>query len=203
MGCLGSADDEDAGGAGGFAAGANFDDYIVFEGCGEVHEALDGEAFELVALQGGDFGLVDAEEAGGFGLSEFAVGEDFVDDDAEAELGVEFFGVGQAEVGKHVARTDFCDHSFLRFRHSCYPSFRIRHIGRQQSHISNARCGAPGSCKPDLGGRKLYVTLKIKHLTCIRRYWFSIECSITRARCGCHFRRLRSYQLLPGGHKYE
>jgi hypothetical protein len=100
---LGGADYHDAGGAGGFAAEADFDDYVVLEGGGEVHEALDGEAFELVALEGGDFGLIDAEDAGGFGLREFAVGEDSVDDETEAELGVEFFGVGQAEVGKGIA----------------------------------------------------------------------------------------------------
>jgi hypothetical protein len=114
---LGGAYDHHAGGAGSFAAGADFDDYVVFECGGEVHQSLDGEAFELVALEGGDFRLVDAEAAGGFGLSEFTGSEDFVDHDAEAELGVEFFGVGQAEVGEDVARTDFCDHGFLRFRH--------------------------------------------------------------------------------------
>ena len=97
------ADYQDAGGACGFAAGANLDDDIVFEGSGEVHQALDGEAFEFVALQRGDFRLVDTEDAGGLGLGEFALGEDFVDQEAEAELGAEFFGVGQAEVGKDVA----------------------------------------------------------------------------------------------------
>src|SRR6266702_3858713 len=114
---LGGSDDQDAGDACGFAAGADFDDYVVFEGGGKVHEALDGEAFEFVALEGGDLGLVDAEDVGGLCLGEFASDEDFVDHDAEAEFGVEFLGVGQAEVGKDVARTDFCHHGFLRFRH--------------------------------------------------------------------------------------
>ena len=97
------ADDQDSGGACGFAAGTDFDDHVVFEGGGEVHQAFDGEAFELVALQRGDFRLVDAEDAGDFGLGEFVLGENLVDDEAEAELGAEFFGVGQAEVGKDVA----------------------------------------------------------------------------------------------------
>ena len=97
------ADDQDAGGAGGFAAGADFDDYVVFERGGEVHQAFDGEAFQLVALQRGDFRLVDAEDSRGLCLGKFALGEDLVDDEAEAELGAEFFGVGQAEVGKDVA----------------------------------------------------------------------------------------------------
>src|SRR6266702_5335326 len=86
---LGCADDQDAGDACGFAAGADFDDYVVFEGGGKVHEALDGEAFEFVALEGGDLGLVDAEDVGGLCLGEFAGVEDFVDHDAEAEFGVE------------------------------------------------------------------------------------------------------------------
>ena len=105
---LSGANHHHACGATSCGAGSDFNDHVVFEGGGEVHQALDGEAFEFVALERGDFGLVDAKEAGGFGLGEFALGEDFVDDVAEAEFGVEFFGVGQAEVGKDVAGTYFC-----------------------------------------------------------------------------------------------
>lgn len=84
---LGRADDHHAGCASGCAVGADFDDYVVFESGGEVHEALDGEAFEFVAPQRGDLRLVDAEDLCGLGLGEFALVEDLVDDDAETELG--------------------------------------------------------------------------------------------------------------------
>jgi hypothetical protein len=84
-------------------AGADNDFEVAAEAGEEVHEALDGEAIEAIAGEGGDFGLVDTEMAGSAGLGKVALGENAVNGDGETDFGVFFLGVREAEIGEDVA----------------------------------------------------------------------------------------------------
>ncbi len=103
-GGLGFGDDDS-----GWAAGARFladdDFYVAVEGVEEVQEAFDGESVELVIDQGGDFGLIDVEQAGGGGLREAPGLDDLLNGDGEANAGLLFAGVAHSEVGEDVAGT--------------------------------------------------------------------------------------------------
>ncbi|HEV2619487.1 MAG TPA: hypothetical protein VGU23_06055 [Acidobacteriaceae bacterium] len=107
------ADHQDARGAAGSGSRANFDDYVVIRGRWRSASGFYGEAFELVALQGGDLRLVDAEDAGCFGLGEIAFGEDRIERGGEADFGSQLFGVRQAEVGEDVSAAGGDDTIFL------------------------------------------------------------------------------------------
>lgn len=94
---------EDAGGFAGAGFGADEDINVAVEGGEEVHEAFDGEAGELVVAEGGDFGLMDAQGARGGDLRGMAGGEDAIDGEGQADLGLFLRRIGKAEVGKDVA----------------------------------------------------------------------------------------------------
>lgn len=70
----------------------------------KMEQALDREAVEPIIVEGRDFGLTDAELAGGSKLGETARGKELIDGDGEAYLGLLFTGVAEAEIPEDVTR---------------------------------------------------------------------------------------------------
>jgi len=99
--CSSGADGDARGAGAGFGFDDDFD--IVAESGEKAQQALDGESFELVVEKGGDFGLIDVECGGHLRLSETTTLDNAADGGSEADLGVEFFSVGQTEIGEDVA----------------------------------------------------------------------------------------------------
>ena len=93
------------GDAGGTGTGPGFDeDFHVLSECHEkVHEALDGEALQLLIRERRDLRLVDAKRGGDRGLGEPLPFDNPIEGGTKPGLGVEFGRIGQAQIGKHVA----------------------------------------------------------------------------------------------------
>ena len=90
------------------------DDLDVLIECGKkAHQSLDGEAFQFVVQQRGDFGLVDAELPGYRGLRKAALIEKLVDRGRQPNLGLSLFRIRKSEVGKHIAGAS--DHLLFSF----------------------------------------------------------------------------------------
>ena len=86
-----------------FAGGPDSDLDVLTEGGQKVHQALDGKGTGAIAHQGGNMGLLDAEDLARFRLGQAALPDVAIDLQGELCLQELLFRVGQAEVGEDVA----------------------------------------------------------------------------------------------------
>jgi len=85
-----------------------YDDlHVLIEGDEKAQKALYRELTEVAAQHLGDIGLADAEQGSGLDLFQASFFHDRIDLEDQLCLDEVFFGVGQAEILKHVAASDF------------------------------------------------------------------------------------------------
>jgi len=86
-----------------FLARGPYDNLHVLPKGGEkVYEAFDREGAGAVAHQGGDVGLLDAEDVPGSGLGKAARLDEAVDLQREPCFQELLFGMGKTEIGEHI-----------------------------------------------------------------------------------------------------
>ena len=110
--------------------------HVLPKGGEKVYEAFDREGAGTVAHQGGDIGLLDAEDVPGFGLDKAARLDEAVDLQSEPCFQEFLFGMGKTEIGKHIPAT-----LFWRDRHSL-----------SRGHVSFAFLCGDGQPQPGGGG---------------------------------------------------
>ena len=102
--------DADPGGLAGAGLLPNHDLNVLVERGKQVHQALDGEARQLVVAKSGDLRLRHSQHPGSFGLSELPPVEQLVQGVGKAELRLTFRGVAEARdrrTGSRVPCTTF------------------------------------------------------------------------------------------------
>jgi len=85
------------------ARGSDRNLHVLTEGGEKIHEALDGEGTSPVAHQGGDAGLLDAEDSPCLHLSEAALLDEAVNLEREAGFQQFLFGVREPEISEDVS----------------------------------------------------------------------------------------------------
>jgi hypothetical protein len=83
--------------------GLDRDLYVLAECSEETHEALTGEVGKPTVPQGRHLWLIDAHERSSGDLSQAAALDDLPDMACKLRLGQLFLGLGEAEIGEHVA----------------------------------------------------------------------------------------------------
>lgn len=84
------------------AGGPDRNLHVLTEGGEKIHEALDGEGARPVAHQGGDAGLLDAEDLPGLRLGEATRLDEAVNLEREARFQEFLFRMGKPEIGENV-----------------------------------------------------------------------------------------------------
>jgi hypothetical protein len=67
-----------------------------------MHETLNGESFQFVVEERGDFGLVDSELNGDLSLGELLALDNSIERGAKSRFGLEFGGIGQTQIREDV-----------------------------------------------------------------------------------------------------